>query len=448
MKKTVFLVLTAVLLCLTLIGCGQKDGADYVFDSLETAEKSFVKAVTAPFAAGGDTSVTFSVGDVGALCELFGADLGDVELGAASVGGTVNDEGTEGALALAVELGKKNLTLEAFWNEAAVILASEQLSEAYGFALADVAALLGGDEDADTDADSTDANVTYVDGIAVAVSPKETAESAAKLQQHYFDFFEKLARENFTFGVENVEKNVRITCDLTPENIAAVGSALLAELQEDEEMQALLEKLGGADLVAQILALVVDKEDILASLAETGFAGSVTFDIVKKTSELVGLSVALNADGTPFLLEYGVEENASHAKVVADTVTVELQSALTEDTAHFSLKADEDGAAIMEILFDISDDIELSVTQSGEVYGIYADYTNTETDFTMTMREVKLGAFGLDLKPYGIGVAVSVDAEMPEAPKAYKAIEDCKFSDLQNVLTEFVLNAGLLSLLK
>ena len=436
MKKIAFLFLSVLLLCAMLVGCGKKDGADYVFGALEKTEERITEAVTAPFAASGDTHVAFSVADVGGLCELLGYDLGKLELGAASVGGTFNDDGTKGTVDIAVELGRKNLTLHTFLSEAAVVLTSDQLSDAYGITLEGLGELAG--------SVAGEQATAVIDGIAVP----ETAKTAKKVEARYSDFFEALARENLTFEVENAEKNVIVTCALTPENIAAVGSALLTEVQEDEEMQALLEKLGGVDLVGQILSMVVSKEDILAQLSELDFGGAVSFTVVKKTTELIGLSAELEIGGTPFALGYTADENRVACNMQIDANTVDMRGEVTEDTVSFSVTAAEDGEEVFAFLFDVSDDIELSCNMNGELFAVYADYTNTKTAFTMTMREIKVGMFGMDLAPYGIALAVDTDAKVEDAPKEYVSMEEFGFADLQKLLTEFVMNAGLLALLK
>ncbi len=405
MKKITLALLLIFALCASLIACGEKkDGADYVFEALANLEDSMQPETASPENA--PVKVTLSVADIASICELIGADLGGLPIGAASFGVTAS--GTNAAADLAVGIGDKNLTLGMVSDGENLVLTSDQLSSNYGGTVEEILAVLGDLSGVDMDA-------------LMAEMPKSLdLEKAEALDARYEELLEKLVRENIAFTVEKADKNVVVSCALTPENIAAVGSAFVAEVQQDEEMLALIQSYGGEAALEEIKATSVDRDALAAELTESGFGGTLTMTAVEKTSEFIALALDMTGDETPVSMDLAYADGKYTAAVVAEEVEI-------------------------EVAFEVAGDLDIAVTAEGETVEVHFDCTKTETSYEALLEKVTVGGMGLDLSQFGIKLTVETGVEVPVVPTEFTSIAGYTAEQFQGILLEFIMSSGLLA---
>lgn len=432
MKKILMALLLVFALCAVLIGCGEKkDGADYLFESLENMESS-LSVISAEELAKTPWKATLSVADVSAICELLGVDLGGIPLGAASVALTSSEKTASGEIAVNVD--GKDLTLDIFADDANnFVLASEQLSANYGGTVNDFFAIV------------SELSGMDIGAMLAEMPAMPDAETIEALDARYEELLETLVRDNIAFTVEKEGKNVIVSCELTPANVAAVGSTLIAEMQKDEDMLALMQATNGAVAVAELKEMSADKDTIHAELVETGFSGTLRLTAVEKTSELIALDVDLVTEDVPVALDITQSEDTFGLVMEVEDIQTELSAKVTADAAAIALKGYEAGETVLDITLDIAEDIEIAVTAEGEKIGIHFDCTETANTYEMLLDKINVGGIGLDLSEFSIKLTVESGVAAPVLPTEYSSIAGYTAENLQGILMEFVINAGLLA---
>lgn len=423
MKKIFVALVLALALCLSLVGCGEKSGADYVVETFENMDASLESLQITE-----NTHISLSVADINTLCTLLGVDDGSLP---ALKDAFIEMYANAGyAMAnLGVTLDDKPLNLALSGDTEKMILTSEQLSADYGCTIEEYYKLLGTLLGADLEG-------------ALKYSDPAVMEA---MDARYGEKIETLVRENFEFTTEKDGKNVRVSFALTPENVSTIAYELVTYIQADTEMLDMIGSMYGEEIVTEISALELNKDEMLSELTDSAFGGDVTLTIRKKDSKLMGADVEITADETPITLQYAENEIGFTANVKAEDATVEILGKSGDDTYALTVKATESGETIADISLQVAEDVTLSVTAEGMTVTATADYTETKNGFEATLTEVKVAGIGLDLSDIGIKLAVETGVEMPAMPEEYTSIANYTEQQFQALLMEFVMNAGLLS---
>lgn len=437
MKKIFLALLLVASLCLTLIGCGeQKDGADYMFEALKESETAMQSVFGDPTAELVPTRVTLSAKDVSSLCTLLGADLGGIEIRDASVGLTASEASAQ--LDLAAALGGAPLSLSAITDGKTLALASEHLSATYGGTVEELLTL------AETLTGSDlEALMTQMQNSISADLEKTTVE----LDARYEAMLEELVREHMSLTVENVDKNVVVSGEFTPENVAAITCALVTEIKQDADMLDLMRQMGGEAAVEELQNMTVDAAEMAADLTDAGFSGTIKLTAVKKTSAFVALELNLVADDEPVSIDVTRTDDGCTARVEDNNSTVTMECSIGEDTANLLLVGSTEDVETIRLAVDVAEDVDVSVTLEGETVGVKLAKAQTENKTELTLVEVSVGGFALDLTPYGICLAVETGVEAPTMPTEYTSVAGYTAEQLQGILMEFIMNSGLLSVL-
>ena len=425
--KKVFAILALMLaLCFTFAGCAEKTGADYVIDALGTMVNDVEQAqITEP------TRISISVADITKLCTMFGADMEGVPaLQDAFMDMKVNAEG--GVVDFGVTLDGTPLNLAMFVDSEKYVFASEQLSKDYGITIGEYFMLL-----------ETLSGVTMpyeYDEIVALMDPAKMEAMDAR----YGEKIEALLRENIEFIAEKAGKNVVVSFTLTPENAATIAHEFVNYVLTDTELFTILETVYGEELTAEVRDFEIDKEEMLSALTEAKFNADIKLTIVKKTSEIVGADAVISIDETPVTMQYVDAEDGFTWNVKGEGALIEMTSKATKDTYALMLKATEEGEEILSASLDVAEDISLSATMDGTTVGATFDYTETENSFEMTLKEVSMGGFSIDLSEVGVKMLVETGVEIPAMPEEYTSIANFTAEEFQALLVEFVMNAGLL----
>ncbi len=434
MKKILLALLLVASLCFALVGCGeQKDGADYMFEALKESETAMQSVFGDPTAAVEPTRVTLSVADVSSLCTLLGADLGGIEITNAAFDVTAADTLATGALS--VDVGGKTVSFDVTSDGKAIVYGSEHLSAKYGCTLEEFLTLVSDLAGADLEALTAQ--------LPAMMDPEKTLE----LDARYEALLEELVREHMSLTVEKADKNVVVSGEFTPENVAAITCALVTEIKQDADMLDLMRQAGGEMAVEELQNMTVDVAEMTADLTDAGFSGTIKLTAVKKTSAFVALELNLVADDEPVSIDVTRTEGGCTARVEDNNSTVTMECSIGEDTASFLLVGSTEDEEAIRFAVDVAEDIDVTVTVDGQTVGVNLGKTVEENKTTIQLEKVSLGGFSMDLAPYGICLAVETGVEAPVMPTEYTSIAGYTYEQLQAVLMEFVMNSGLLSVL-
>lgn len=426
MKKIFVALVLALALCLSLVGCGkEKSGADYVVEAFENIAEELETTGTME-----EIRIKLSVDDIAPLYALLGA-TDDSMPAITDIYYDIN--GSEGLAAqtLSVTLDGDPISLTIFNDVEKFIFSSPQLSKSYSCTLAEYFTLLetlSGEE----------LPYSYEDWLALC-DPAFYEE----LSTRYGEKIEAVIRENIEFTTEKDGKNVLVSFKLMPENLTEIVYQIVTYFQADTELLDAIGKIYGEEVITQIHALVMDKEDMVAQLTDVGFAGDIALTITQKDSKIVAADVNLIAEEEPLTMQYAENETGFTANVKVEDSGIEILSKSGDGTYAFSIKGTEAGEDIVDIALQVAEDIDLSITAENTTVTISADYTKTKTGFEATLAEIKVAGIGLDLRDIGLKLLVDSKAEMPALPDEHTSIGSYTEQDLTAIVNEFVANSGL-----
>ncbi len=422
MKKILVALALVLALALTFVGCEEKSGADYVIEGFENLVADVeAKQITEP------VRLSFSVEDITKLCSMLGVDM----TGVPTLKNAFMDmymSPTLGKADIGVTLDDKPLNLALLGDGNSIVLTSEQLSKDYGCTVAELCTLL--ENLLDVKIELSETMTAYNDPAKVEA-----------IEVRYGEKLETLVRENIEFTTEKDGKNVLVSFVLTPENFTEIFYTMYTDFKADAELQEWLED---SNIDIDIEFGDMTKEEMLSGLTDAQFSGDVKMTIVKKTSEIVAVDATLTADEEPLTMQYAETADGFTATVKVEENVAEIVLKATEETCSFMMQVTEDGTEVADVEFSFAEDISFSATMEGTTVGANFDYTVDKNRFEMLLREVSMGGITLDLSEIGIKMLVETGVEAPTMPTEYTSVANYTAEDLQTILIEFVMGAGLL----
>lgn len=440
MKKILTFIL-AISMVLTVIfsGCvAEKTAEEHIsamFDSVtKLATSNDLTKFEKAFEDGGRMSV--SVGDLGYLLNMFGVDttaLPKISDASFDVYGS-SDRVIESVKAKLddtlcdITFGMDAETLD-------IVLSSAQVADVYGINYGDLMALASGEAGIAINPDF-DKLLTYDDAAMIALGNK------------YIDLIETLLIENTTLTKAEAEdkKQEIVTVSVTPEGLNTIVTSLCNEYKNDAEIKDLFIAVYGEEFTNEFYASFEDSFDfdILTPLTEAKFSATADLTVDKKTSEMSVLDIDITANGETVNALYTATENGGEFKLTIPdggliTATVQKTAEKCSFVANANVEGEEVGMS-----FNAADGkFTVEVDAKDTVIAMNGSYEIADTFFKCTVDSVGMGGFSIDLTPAAIAITADAEAEVPELATATKSALDVTEQELQGILIEFIMNAGL-----
>ena len=284
MKKILLALTLCFVLCLSLLGCGEKKtGADYLFDSLDNLTATVQNKKLDKFAANtaSGAEATIGIANANALISVIGEGVPGLPT-FENLTLTSKVKGETQAFELGVTMNDKPYALSLVGDKDQFVLVTDMLSKNYGITVEEIRTMLAG---------TVPAEALNSFGMA------GDATEAQAAMQRCLDLLETTLREKVEFVLAENGKNVVVNFTLTPENAADVCAALYAEAKEDGYVRKLLNQAGeDADALLAMSAEDV-RTEVLSTLTDGGFTANFAAEIVKKGEKLIALNGDVTANG-------------------------------------------------------------------------------------------------------------------------------------------------------
>mgnify|MGYP004514887701 FL=1 len=436
MKKILLALTLCFVLCLSLLGCGEKKtGADYLFDSLDNLTATVQNKKLDKFAANTapGAEATIGIANANALISVIGEGVpGLPTFENLTLTSKVNGE-TQ-AFELGVTMNDKPYALSLVGDKDQFVLVTDMLSKNYGITVEEIRTMLAG---------TVPAEALNSFGMA------GDATEAQAAMQRCLDLLETTLREKVEFVLAENGKNVVVNFTLTPENAADVCAALYAEAKEDGYVRKLLNQAGeDADALLSMSAEDV-RTEVLNTLTDGGFTANFAAEIVKKGEKLIALNGDVTANGETAKFGISSTEDGVHAIFEGDGSTVEASIAVKDNLFRLDLAvAADDSTAVLQAAFEngvgtckfsMDDSVDVTVDMT---------YTLTDKAFDLKIGSVTISGQTIDLSDAGVTLHVGSEFTMPEIPAEYTSVADFGEEEWQAIVTDLLTkNPELLTLL-
>lgn len=436
MKKILLALTLCFVLCLSLLGCGEKKtGADYLFDSLDnltvTVQNKKLDKFAANTASGAEA--TIGIANANALISVIGEGVPGLPT-FENLTLTSKVKGETQAFELGVTMNDKPYALSLVGDKDQFVLVTDMLSKNYGITVEEIRTMLAG---------TVPAEALNSFGMA------GDATEAQAAMQRCLDLLETTLREKVEFVLAENGKNVVVNFTLTPENAADVCAALYAEAKEDGYVRKLLNQAGeDADALLSMSAEDV-RTEVLSTLTDGGFTANFAAEIVKKGEKLIALNGDVTANGETAKFGISATEDGIHAIFEGDGSTVEASIAVKDNLFRLDLAvAADDSTAVLQAAFEngvgtckfsMDDSVDVTVDMT---------YTLTDKAFDLKIGSVTFGSQTFDLADAGVTLHVGSEFTMPEIPAEYTSVADFGEEEWQAIVTDLLTkNPELLTLL-
>ena len=436
MKKILLALTLCFVLCLSLLGCGEKKtGADYLFDSLDNLTATVQNKKLDKFAANtaSGAEATIGIANANALISVIGEGVPGLPT-FENLTFTSKVKGETQAFELGVTMNDKPYALSLVGDKDQFVLVTDMLSKNYGITVEEIRTMLAG---------TVPAEALNSFGMA-----SDAAEAQAAMQR-CLDLLETTLREKVEFVLAENGKNVVVNFTLTPENAADVCAALYAEAKEDDYVRKLLNQAGeDADALLSMSAEDV-RTEVLNTLTDGGFTANFAAEIVKKGEKLIALNGDITANGETAKFGISATEDGIHAIFEGDGSTVETSIAAKDNLFRldFAVAAD-DSTAVLQAAFEngvgtckfsMDDSVDVTVDMT---------YTLTDKAFDLKIGSVTFGSQTFDLTDAGVTLHAGSEFTMPEIPAEYTSVADFGEEEWQAIVTDLLTkNPELLTLL-
>lgn len=429
MKKILLALALCLVLCVSLLGCGEKKtGADYLFDSLDNLTTSVqnkkLDKFTANTASGAEA--TIGIADANALVSLIGTGISGLPT-LENITLTSKVKGETQAFELGVTMNDKPYAMSLIGNADQLVLVTDMLSKNYGVTVEELRTMF---------ADSPAADVPDSFGAT-----QNALEAQAALER-YLDLLETTLRDKVEFTLTENGKNVVVNFALTPENAADVCAALYAEAKEDSFVEKLLQTSGvDADAFFAMSAEEV-RTEVLNTLTDGGFTANFAAEIVRKGEQLVALNGDITANDETVKFGISSTEDGIHAVLEADDDTIEVSVAAKDNLFRldFAAAIDDSTVALQAAFENGVGNCKYSMDGGITDIDVAADMTYTLTDKALDAKigSITISGQTIDLSDVGVTLHIGGEFTMPEMPAEYTSVADFGDAEWQAVVTDLL----------
>lgn len=436
MKKILLALTLCFVLCLSLLGCGEKKtGADYLFDSLDNLTATVQNKKLDKFAANtaSGAEATIGIANANALISVIGEGVPGLPT-FENLTLTSKVKGETQAFELGVTMNDKPYAMSLIGNADQLVLVTDMLSKNYGITVEELRTMLAG---------TVPAEALNSFGMA------SDATEAQAAMQRCLDLLETTLREKVEFVLAENGKNVVVNFTLTPENAADVCAALYAEAKEDGYVRKLLNQAGeDADALLSMSAEDV-RTEVLSTLTDGGFTANFAAEIVKKGEKLIALNGDVTANGETAKFGISATEDGIHAIFEGDGSTVEASIAVKDNLFRLDFAAAaDDSTAVLQAAFE--NGVGTCKFSMDDSVDVTVDMTYTLTDKTLDAKigSITISGQTIDLSDAGVTLHVGSEFTMPEIPAEYTSVADFGEEEWQAIVTDLLTkNPELLTLL-
>ena len=438
MKRILLALTLCFVLCLSLLGCGEKKtGADYLFDSLDNLTATVQNKKLDKFAANtaSGAEATIGIANANALISVIGEGVPGLPT-FENLTLTSKVKGETQAFELGVTMNDKPYALSLIGNADQFVLVTDMLSKNYGITVEEIRTMLAG-------------NVAS-EALDSFGATQNALEAQAALER-YLDLLETTLREKVEFVLAENGKNVVVNFTLTPENAADVCAALYAEAKEDSFIIEKVLRGGNTDVLFAMSAEDV-RTEVLNTLTDGGFTANFAAEIVKKGEKLIALNGDITANGETAKFGISSTEDGVHAVFEADSDTIEVSVAAKDNLFRFdSAAALDDSTFVLQAAFENGvGNFKYSMDDGSTDIDVAVDMTYTLTDKTLDAKigSITISGQTIDLSDAGVTLHVGSEFTMPEIPAEYTSVADFGEEEWQAVVTDLLTkNPELLTLL-
>lgn len=429
MKKILLALALCLVLCVSLLGCGEKKtGADYLFDSLDNLSTSVQNKKLDKFAANTASGREAAIGiaDANALVSLIGTGVSGLPT-LENITLTSKVKGETQAFELGVTMNDKPYAMSLIGNADQLVLVTDMLSKNYGITVEEIRTMLAGNVAAEA-----------LDSFGATQNALETQAAL----ERYLDLLETTLRDKVEFVLAENGKNVVVNFALTPENAADVCAALYAEAKEDSFIEKLLQTSGVETDALFAMSAEEVRTEVLNTLTDGGFTANFAAEIVKKGEQLVALNGDITANGETAKFGISSTEDGVHAVLEADDDTIEVSVAAKDNLFRMDFAAAiDDSTVVLQAAFENGiGNCRYSMDDGSTDIDVAVDMTYTLTDKTL---DVKIGSITIsgqtiDLSDAGVTLHVGGEFTMPEMPAEYTSVADFGDAEWQAVVTDLL----------
>ena len=429
MKKILLALALCLVLCVSLLGCGEKKtGADYLFDSLDNLSTSVQNKKLDKFAANTASGREAAIGiaDANALVSLIGTGVSGLPT-LENITLTSKVKGETQAFELGVTMNDKPYAMSLIGNADQLVLVTDMLSKNYGITVEEIRTMLAGNVAAEA-----------LDSFGATQNALETQAAL----ERYLDLLETTLRDKVEFVLAENGKNVVVNFALTPENAADVCAALYAEAKEDSFIEKLLQTSGVETDALFAMSAEEVRTEVLNTLTDGGFTANFAAEIVKKGEQLVALNGDITANGETAKFGISSTEDGVHAVLEADDDTIEVSVAAKDNLFRMDFAAAiDDSTVVLQVAFENGiGNCRYSMDDGSTDIDVAVDMTYTLTDKTL---DVKIGSITIsgqtiDLSDAGVTLHVGGEFTMPEMPAEYTSVADFGDAEWQAVVTDLL----------
>lgn len=429
MKKILLALALCLVLCVSLLGCGEKKtGADYLFDSLDNLSTSVQNKKLDKFAANTASGREAAIGiaDANALVSLIGTGVSGLPT-LENITLTSKVKGETQAFELGVTMNDKPYAMSLIGNADQLVLVTDMLSKNYGITVEEIRTMLASNVAAEA-----------LDSFGATQNALETQAAL----ERYRDLLETTLRDKVEFVLAENGKNVVVNFALTPENAADVCAALYAEAKEDSFIEKLLQTSGVETDALFAMSAEEVRTEVLNTLTDGGFTANFAAEIVKKGEQLVALNGDITANGETAKFGISSTEDGVHAVLEADDDTIEVSVAAKDNLFRMDFAAAiDDSTVVLQVAFENGiGNCKFSMDDSSTSVDAAVDMTYTLTDKTL---DVKIGSITIsgqtiDLSDAGVTLHVGGEFTMPEMPAEYTSVADFGDAEWQAVVTDLL----------
>lgn len=428
MKKALLALTFVLLLCVSLLGCGeQKNGADYLFDSFDSLKASVSNHKVEKFSDNLEQGGEFAleVGDLGEIFSVIGAGVQMPSLTDLRFAVMGNDAGA--AVKLGVTMNDKPYALTLAMDDEKAVLSTDMLSKNYGISTEELMNLIQ----------------TQMPGASLSMlTDAKQFAGLEKRVEAYCELLETALRGNVVFTTVEKDGNVTVLFTLTPENTSEIVSAMYTELVGDEAVKNLLKALGADEVVDAIESVPADevKANVLEALTDADFSGECTAEIVKKGNVLTSLNGKITLDGEEGTFSFAPIENGLSYSFSAPGVQMTVSATLSETAYRVQSEATAGGETFSQIM-EFADGVgTYSVTSPDMTYSVNMTYTLDEKMLDIVLNSVIYDSKTIDLTAAGVKLHVASSPAMPEMPAEYESVAAYGEAEWQAVLGDLLTN--------
>lgn len=429
MKKILLALALCLVLCVSLLGCGEKKtGADYLFDSLDNLSTSVQNKKLDKFAANTASGREAAIGiaDANALVSLIGTGVSGLPT-LENITLTSKVKGETQAFELGVTMNDKPYAMSLIGNADQLVLVTDMLSKNYGITVEEIRTMLAGNVAAEA-----------LDSFGATQNALETQAAL----ERYLDLLETTLRDKVEFVLAENGKNVVVNFALTPENAADVCAALYAEAKEDSFIEKLLQTSGVETDALFAMSAEEVRTEVLNTLTDGGFTANFAAEIVRKGEQLVALNGDITANGETAKFGISSTEDGVHVVLEADDDTIEVSVAAKDNLFRMDFAAAlDDSTVVLQVAFENGiGNCRYSMDDGSTDIDVAVDMTYTLTDKTL---DVKIGSITIsgqtiDLSDAGVTLHVGGEFTMPEMPAEYTSVADFGDAEWQAVVTDLL----------